>query len=435
MSENLTIRLGSQATDTIHWIINSSVEDEVIASGQLRHVDNLSQLTAEAEHRNVIILLPGCDFIFKCLAIPGTSAKAIQQAAPYLLEDDLTQSVEQLFFAYESDKNIPEKVISDNNPKQDANCFLVAVDKGLMAQWQTWLAAADIHYSAMLPDILAMPHNAEAYSAINIDNQIIVRQGLWKGCTLDLGAWAVISAQWQAQNENNEEEAVHTISINAYSTLPDYADNLPLNPMAEELPLALMVKQLKGSFFNLLQGEFQPKKPKSAFIQNWLWAAVFLGCALLVNMGAKGIRIIELNAQQTQVNEKIVQTFKVAFPKSKRVKINNVRSQLKRELVKLGGSGSEQAGFLAMLSELRQAFSDVPELKPDSLKFDGKRQELRLQATSSDYKYFERFKNMLDKTSLNTAVGAQKNLEDSVTGSFTITAAGAGKSENNRRGK
>ena len=92
MSENLTIRLGSQATDTIHWIINSSVEDEVIASGQLRHVDNLSQLTAEAEHRNVIILLPGCDFIFKCLAIPGTSAKAIQQAAPYLLEDDLTQA-------------------------------------------------------------------------------------------------------------------------------------------------------------------------------------------------------------------------------------------------------------------------------------------------------------------------------------------------------
>ena len=436
MSENLTIRLGSHATDTIHWLINSSVEDEVIASGELRNAENLSQLTTEAEHRNVVILLPGCDFIFKRLAIPGKSTKAIEQAAPYLLEDDIAQGVEQLFFAYQSTGKISEPVISDNNAKQDANCFLVAVDKKLMHQWQTWLAAADIDYTAMLPDVLAMPHNPNSFSAINIDGQITVRQGLWQGCTLDIDAWQVISKQWQQQNEDNADNEDHdVINIDVYSPLPRCPENLTLNVMAEELPLALMAQQLKGSFFNLLQGEFLPKKAKSAFRANWLWASIFVGCALLLNMGVKGLKLIDLNAQIAQTDEKVIQTFKVAFPKTKRVKINTVRSQLKRELAKLGSASDYQFGFLAMLAQTRPAFSAVPELVPDSLKFDSKRKELRIQASASDYKYFDRFKTILDKTTFKVVSGAQNNQDNGVSSSFIITAVDASKSKNSRQGK
>jgi len=434
MSENLTIRLGSHATDTIHWLITSSVEDEVIASGELRNAENLSQLTTEAQQRNVVILLPGCDFTFKRLAIPGKSTKAIEQAAPYLLEDDIAQGVEQLFFAYQSNGKVSEPVISDNNAKQEANCFLVAVDKKLMQQWQTWLAVADIHYTAMLPDILAMPYNPKGFSAINLDGQITVRQGLWQGCTLDIDAWEVISKQWQQQNEDNEDQH-DVISIDAYSPLPRCPENLTLNIMAEELPLALMVRQLKGSFFNLLQGEFQPKKANSAFRTNWLWASIFVGCALLLNMGIKGLKIVDLNAQIAQTDEKVIQTFKVAFPKTKRVKINTVRSQLKRELAKLGSASDHQLGFLGMLAQTRPAFSDVPELVPDSLKFDSKRKELRIQASASDYKYFDRFKTIMDKTSFKVVSGAQNKQDNGVSSSFIITAVDAGKSKKSRQGK
>jgi general secretion pathway protein L len=297
----------------------------------------------------------------------------------------------------------------------------------------------------MLPEILAMPHNPNGYSAINIDGQIVVRQGLWQGCTLDVDAWEIISAQWLKHNQNADQsenqnadtdkpsEITDTFSIDAYSTLPHCAENLPLNVKTEELPLALMAQQLKGNFFNLLQGDFKPKKTTSAFKQTWLWAVVFMGCALLVNLGVKGVKIMELNAQTDRINEKIIQTYKVAFPKTKRVKINTIRSQLKRELGKIGASGDQQSGFLPMLMLIRPAFSDVPELKPDSLKFEGKREELRIQATASDYKYFESFKGIIDKTSLTIVPGSQNNNENGVSGSFIITAASADK--NKRKGK
>ncbi len=86
------------------------------------------------------------------------------------------------------------------------------------------------------------------------------------------------------------------------------------------------------------------------------------------------------------------------------------------------GGGDNQAGFLAMLTNIRPAFAAVPELKPESVKFDGKRQEIRIQATASDYQYFDKFKNEIEKTKLNVTQGAQSNQDDQVTGSFSISA-------------
>ncbi|WP_274620310.1 GspL/Epsl periplasmic domain-containing protein [Colwellia maritima] len=61
-------------------------------------------------------------------------------------------------------------------------------------------------------------------------------------------------------------------------------------------------------------------------------------------------------------------------------------------------------------------------LKPESLKFDGKRQELRLQAIADDYQHFERFKSALVAENLTVQQGAQNNQGDQVTGSFSIVS-------------
>ena len=68
MTETLFIRLGSQAHDTIHWLVlgaASANEPEIIASGELNNADQLSELTSKAEHRQVQIFVPGCDVLLK----------------------------------------------------------------------------------------------------------------------------------------------------------------------------------------------------------------------------------------------------------------------------------------------------------------------------------------------------------------------------------
>ncbi len=411
MAETLYIRLGSQTQDVIHWLIWSTEDNDIIASGQLPTAEQLTDLTEKAQHRQVITFVPSCDVALKALKVPAKSDRAMRLAAPYMLEDELAQDVDQLFFAYAN---------HEPDEKTGNNCFIAAVDRQLMQQWLLWLADADIKCKIMIPDVLVMPLVEDGYSAVMLEQQIIIRQGLWQGLTLDLPAWQVISQQWGNITTEDEEQTEHSpIKIQSYSTLPEFTQGVEVQVMPEELPLALLVQQVKLQKFNLLQGEFQQKEQRSAAAVNWLWVAGFAVFALLLNLGIKGGQLLQLQAQQSAIETQIIQKYKDAFPETKKVKISTLKSQLKRKLATLGGDG-QQEDFLAMLAKIQPAFVAVPQMKPESLKFDGKRQEIRLQAISSDYQYFEKFKNSLESNELKVNQGAQSNQGEQVSGSFSI---------------
>lgn len=423
MAETIYIRLGSQAQDSIHWLIKTNANDEIIASGELSNSNELKQLTEKVKQRSVVALVPSCDLVFRSLAVPSKSTRAMRLAVPYMLEDELAQDVEQLFFAYaDIDKQLDKSA-------SDKNCFVAALDRKLMQQWLQWFIDADISCKRMLPDVLALPFVEHGCSAIVLEEQILIRQGIWQGITIDFSAWPVISRQLihsvstlEKDNENQEEG----FSIHAYSALPSDSQELNIKAMPEELPLALLALHAQQQSFNLMQGEFQYKEKRSPVKANWLWAAGIAVFALLFNVGLKGGQLWQLSAQQEAIDNEIIQRYKAAFPNSNKVRINTIKSQLKRKIAQAGGDG-DQAGFLAMLSKVRPAFQAVPELKPESLRFDGKRQEIRIQAVASDYQYFDKFKSELEKTQLDVDQGAQSNQDEQVSGSFSISEGGKGK--------
>ena len=419
MAENLYIRIGSQAQDAIHWLIHSASDEEIIASGKLSNASELVQLSEKAQQRQVIVLVPSCDLVLKSLNVPSKSVRAMHQAVPYMLEEELAQDVEQMFFAYGDVSN------QDQEASTHQNCFVAAIDRTLMQQWQQWFADANINFKKMLPDALAMPLVNDGCSAIVLDQQVILRQGPWQAMTIDSQAWAVISSQLINTADDKNKELADTnegspFLINAYSTLPSGANELNIKAMPEELPLALLAQQAIIQPFNLLQGEFQYHEKRSPVVANWLWAAGIAIFALLFNVGLKGGQLLQVNSQLESVEQEIVNSYKATFPNTKNVRVNTIKSQLKRKLTQVG-DGNSQTGFLVMLGEIRPAFEAVPELKPESLKFDGKRQEIRLQAIANDYQYFDKFKIEIEKNQLSVKKGAQSNQDDQVSGSFSIS--------------
>jgi len=421
VTETLFIRLGSQAHDTIHWLVlagTSANEPEIIACGELQCADQLSELTSKAEHRQVQIFVPGCDVLLKSLNVPAKSSRAMRLAVPYMLEDSLAEEVEQLFFAY----------AELANDSEGNNCFTAIVAHKQMQQWLSWLADAGIETKSILPDVLAMPLNDGGWSAIALGDstqqQVIVRQGLWQGFALDACAWQLQCQAFDHQQEADKAEALEqqaNIEIQAYSPLA-HSEQLAVSAMPEELPLALMAQNQSSKLnrFNLLQGQYKIKESRSHAGQQWLWVAGVAMFALLLSLGHKSAQLWNLNAEQEIVKQEIVASYKKAFPKTKRVRVSTIKSQLNRELALLGGV-SDRQGFLAMLAKVQPAFAKVPALKPESLKFDGKRQELRIQATAKDYQAFEQFSLALTATSLTVKQGSQSNQGEQVTGSFSIT--------------
>lgn len=432
MAETLYIRLGSEASDEISWLIYSPAEQEIIASGVLNNAQQLVELTDKAAQRLVNVFVPGSDVALKSLKVPTKSQRAMHSAVPYMLEDELAQDVEQLFFAY----------ADINEDDSGNNCFVAVVEISQMQAWQAWLKAADIKTKSMQVDVLAMPLIADQWSAIALTNteqsQIVLRQGQWQGCTLDASTWQFASKhlfsnaiQTQADSESSEENSLPV--INAYSALPQ-AEQLVIEPQAEELPLALMAQHCQKSHFNLLQGKFKAKESHSKAFKYWLWAAGFAACAILLNVGYKSAQLWQLNNQQAQVEADIISTYKKVFPATKKVRIGTVKSQLKKKIAEIGGT-SDSEGFLAMLSKVQPAFARVPELKPESLKFDGKRKELRLQAIAGDYQHFERFKNALTEAKLTVKQGAQNSQGEQITGSFSVTSGVSNISKKSAKGR
>ncbi|PHR84398.1 MAG: type II secretion system protein GspL [Colwellia sp.] len=429
MAEILYIRLGSRVQDKISWLIFSTSEQEIIASGELTSAEQLSELTEKARQRDVKVFVPGGDVLLKSLTVPTKSQRAMRSAVPYMLEDELAQDVDQLFFAY---ANITDE-------QSDNNCFVAVTERAQMLLWLSWLAEANIQTKTLQPDVLAMPYTAGQWHAIALNLatssscgasngiQIVVRQGQWQGFTLDSDAWQ-FSLQHVFATEQKEglAQEKNDIIINTYSDLGNFNEasspkGFTIVKAEEELPLALFAQHCQHSKFNLLQGEFKVIEHRSKNMKNWLWAAGIAVCALLLNVSYKNVQLWQLSAQQEQVEKQIIARYKTVFPNTKKVRIGTIKSQLNRKIAQLGGV-TEQTGFLSMLSQIQPAFAKVPELTPESIKFDGKRQELRLQAIAGDYQHFERFKTALSTANLTVKLGAQNSLGKQVIGSFIIVS-------------
>ncbi|WP_371375881.1 type II secretion system protein GspL [Thalassotalea aquiviva] len=403
MKETLYIRISSQEQGPIQWLIEQPGNEDEIASGRLSSCFELGELTEKAYNRDVVVLVNGADVHVTALPVPGKSDRAIKSAAPFMIEDNIAQDVEELYFAF------------SNKPKGyqgDANCFLAYVQEHQMHTWLGWFAKANIAIKQMLPDVLAMPVIDGAWTAIEIDGQWLLAKSVWDGAVIDSNFAPVVLQK--ACQENKTPCQIHL-----YSEFSGDIDNIEFTLEEPELPMLLLARGAAKQSFNLLQGAFQIKEKTSPLRKNWLAVASIAMLALVLNLLLKGVEIWQLEAEYDALSAQIEQNYKEVFPDTKRVRLNTVKRQLSNKISELGG-GSSDTDLLVMIDRIRPAFIAVPSLKPDSLRFDAKRNELRLNVRGKNYQSFEAFKAELIKADLDVDAGAQSNQGDQVVGSFNI---------------
>jgi general secretion pathway protein L len=403
MAETLFIRLGSEKTEKISWLIWSAEQQEIIASGELLDAAQLIDLKEKTNNRTVICFVPSCDVLLKKINVPGKSTRAIKLAAPYMLEDDLAEDVETLFFAYAPVKNTETK----------ANCYIAAVAHKQMQQWLSWLENAGINSKQMLPDALALPLATDgSWTAIEHNQQILCRLDNFQAVTVDNAIWPLYLAKKSA--------AINEVqTITSYSSIAIEDEKYAVELQPAELPLALLAQNHQSCPLNLLQGQYKSQEKVSPYRKYWLTAASIFTAVLLLNVVEKVTYLSQLSAQQQQLEEQIISHYKKAFPNSKRVRIATVKSQIKQKLSEVGSS-AQQSDFLQALTEIQPAFASVKNMKPTAIKYDGKRDELRIQAVADGYQPFEQFKNLLEKRNFKVTQGALTSQDNRVSGSFSI---------------
>ncbi|VXA77105.1 Type II secretion system protein L [Aeromonas salmonicida] len=389
VSESLVIRLGTNAQQPVEWLVWSAKEEEIIASGTLASAHALGELRERAGGRPVVTLVPGSDLIFRRVSLPGKYSRQAAAALPYLLEEQIASDVDELHLV----------VLAHEGHDVD----LMAVDKEKMQTWLGWLEAAGLKSQQLLPDVLALPQAADGWSALQLGKEWLLRQGPCQGIVADEPLLAMLLAV--------EAEPV---TIHSHTPVPPIptANWQAADP---ELPMLLLAKGALNCQANLLQGPYRPQTEYSRYWLQWRKVAVVAGLLLLVALTQRGVHLYQLAEQDKALKAEIRQVYTRIFPGETR--IVNVRSQMAQHLKLLGQT--PQDGVLLLLTELAPTFAEVPGLKPQVLRFDAARGELRLQVTAPGFTEIERFRELAGKR-FEVQQGEVRSTEGKVEGALVL---------------
>ena len=394
--EQLLVRLGANHTDPISWLVYSRTEDEIIASGELPNAEALSSLTERAGQRSVIALAPSSEILLKWVELPPKAGRKIISAIPFMLEDELATDISQQFFAI--------------GPKRGDEQAVAVVSHEKMELWQSWLSEAGLFCDTIIPDVLAVPVTENGWSVLTLGEQLLVRQDTFKGVQGEATWLLPTLVHFTAQQES-------PITITNYagidlSTLPNIEEaQAPL-----ELPMQVLAKEAMQSSFNLCQGDYKVKRKRSGVLNQWRVAAVLAVLALCTSLIDKGFSLYQIKAQNQALSSEINTAVKAGFPNIGTYR--NVRLKLQSELAKLEQGGGS-ASMLIMLDQLAPAFS-ATDVKPQTLRFDATRTEIRIQAQGKNFEALEQFKRTAENAGFVVEQGAINNRDNGVVGTVSV---------------
>jgi general secretion pathway protein L len=390
--QRLIIRLGSNTSDPIHWLVYSEQENEIIASGKLSDASQLSSLSERASSAEVIGLAPASDVLFKHVVLPPNASRKAVTAIPFMIEDELCGDVEKLFFALGS--------------KRDNTQQVAIIKKEKLHQWHKAFTDANLFCARLLPDAFCLPQN-DGISLLEIEDQLLVKfadEQYMQGES----NWLLPLVIEQASNSESQ--------LICYSEVETLSNSQNATFNFDSLPMELLLKGALASTLNLFQGEFTVKRKTSPGWDKWKLAAALAVIAVCTNLVLKTTELNSLKRERSEIRQDIQANIKQGFPNLG--KVTNIKRVLAREMNALQQGGGDLS-MLAMLSRLSDAF-ETSGVKPQTLKFDIKRSEIRIQSVAQNFEALESFRRDAQNLGFEVEQGAINNRGDEVIGVITV---------------
>nr|WP_275665258.1 type II secretion system protein GspL [Vibrio sp. Isolate22] len=405
VSEFLTVRLSSEPQSPVQWLVWSTSQQEVIASGELSSWEQLDELTPYAEKRSCIALLPGNECLIKRVEIPKGAARQFDSMLPFLLEDEVAQDIEDLHLT-----------ILDKDATHATVC---GVEREWLKQALDTFREANIIFRKVLPDTLALPLEELGISALQIEQHWLLRQSNYQAVSIN-EAWLpmFLQSDWVALDDEEQSPTIFS-----YTALPSddvqQQSGIEWQAKPAELVMSLLSQQAITSGVNLLTGTF---KTKSSFSKYWrVWQKVAIAACLLVAVivTQQILKVQQFEAQAAAYRTESERIFRSVLPGKQRIPtVSYLKRQMNDEAKKYGGSGDGDSllGWLALLPE---TLGQVKAIEVNSIRYDGNRSEVRLEAKSSDFQHFETARVKLEEK-FTVEQGPLNRNGDAVFGSFTL---------------
>jgi len=353
MSEFLIIHYkpGSQS-NLQFWAMGADLHPSV-SLGQ----GDFEELKIIARGKKVTLLIDAHYTSQELVDIPSKSRSKQILAVPFAMEDCLAEDIDDMHFTLGK---------SSSDASSESHVPVIAIKRSLLQQTLDLFKQHQIHIDAITADSVALTSTPNQWAILLDQDNAIIKTGNALAHTCDRENLAII-LQALISSLPETEEKPDSISFHfkedddeAATLLSDIDTDIKIEARCyANHSLEIFVRHLKNiSAFNLLQGEFTPKRDENMWLKPWKAAAIAASVLLALQLSYDSILATQLETKNLALTKKIETEFKKAMPGVK--KMTNMQKRVKRRLsdLKSGGSGSSNSSFLQILSKVAPALSE-----------------------------------------------------------------------------
>lgn len=328
MSQRLVLRLDGES-DELRWVFLTADNqpDSVTAAGLPTQLPTVS--------RPATVLAPTADVSLLNARIPPLNRQRAVRAVPFALEDQLVQDVDELHFC-----------LGRRNESGELAVAIVAHDR-----IQAWLDDFDevgLEVEQIYPEVLALPYTEGAWTALLEGDRFLLRTGLQEGFGGDLDNFSVLLLSALESAEADPPLSLILYSAGAVPQI-DLPDSLPLESHEIDDATLLLAQNLRErDAIGLRVGRYGRRRGWRVQWQRWRVAAILLAAWVLTDTGSSMFRQWQLSQQLAEIETRMSQTYRQAFPDGGQLNMYNPRQQMESRLAALQGGGGS-SGFLRLL--------------------------------------------------------------------------------------
>lgn len=359
------------------------------------------------------MLAPAEDVVVTQVRIPSRSTRQLLKALPYALEDELAQDIDELHFAA--------------GRRQGEATPVAVVDRNTLIAWLDALREAGLRPQRLLPELLSLPLEAEAWSVLVEGERALVRTGAHAGFTCPTELLPeLLAPSLEGLDEAERPQYLHLWSLEEGPAVDLAGLGLPIEH--ETLPSGGLPLLAQGHAdarqLDLLQGEFSLREGLSRNLRPWYAVAALLLVTVINAFVLRGVELVQLDQALDEVNAAIDRVYRETFPDARRVV--DPRVQMEQQLKALrGGQTQTRSAFLALVDEVSsQLAGQEPPLKVRSLSFRNGRLDLTLSGPSPQALDSLR-QRLAERPGLQAELQSVTTEGDSASGQLRVSGGGA----------
>lgn len=359
----------------------------LIHNGEIEEGE-LSSFAAHLQQQAVKVVLSAADTTLTQVTLNRKQARHMQAVLPFVLEESLLASPENLWFSYQT-------------PRRGVSLYPVVVcNKSALKRLYTYFQQQQWYVTGVYVDAQLWQQRAPVM--ITAASKVLIVQSAYEALIVD---------------EAQVDVAIRALELDS--------DGFSTQTLSEELVLELEQAIAQQQGINLLHSELPPMSTSAQQLlwQEWRSVVYFAATVLVAVWGLLYVQTYQYQQAAKEAQQQAVALYQTLFPQASRPQL--LQREFENQLRRLQSDGRGESAFVSLMTPVATQLSgqEFERLQPLRFQFDERESSLSFDITAPEFAQIEKLRNMLHEQGMKVSIGNSRSADNGVTARLKVELA------------